>query len=64
MSKSDEQTRRGALKCIAAGSAGTLFAISGGVFRPIDLAQAAAGSYRPENGTPFFCADQRQPYWL
>jgi 3',5'-cyclic AMP phosphodiesterase CpdA len=45
MTKSTEQTRRGALKCLAAGSAGTLFALSGGVFLPIDLAKAAAGGY-------------------
>lgn len=34
-------TRRNALKCMAFGSAGTLFALSGGVFTPIDLAVAA-----------------------
>lgn len=40
----DEKTllsRRGALKCMAFGGAGTLFALSGGVFAPIDLARAA-----------------------
>ena len=36
-------TRRGAMKCMAFGGAGTLFALSGGVFTPIDLAMAAAG---------------------
>jgi 3',5'-cyclic AMP phosphodiesterase CpdA len=36
------QSRRSALKCLAYGGAGTLFALSGGVFTPIDLAQAAA----------------------
>ena len=36
------QTRRNALKCLAFGGAGTLFALSGGVFAPIDLALAAA----------------------
>ena len=35
-------TRRGALKCLAFGGAGTLFALAGGVFTPIDLAVAAA----------------------
>jgi 3',5'-cyclic AMP phosphodiesterase CpdA len=35
-------TRRNALKCMAYGGAGTLFALSGGVFTPIDLAMAAA----------------------
>lgn len=35
------ESRRNALKCMAFGSAGTLFALSGGVFTPIDLAVAA-----------------------
>ncbi len=35
-------SRRDALKCLAFGSAGTLFALAGGVFTPIDLAVAAA----------------------
>jgi 3',5'-cyclic AMP phosphodiesterase CpdA len=35
------QSRRSALKCLAYGGAGTLFALSGGVFTPIDLAWAA-----------------------
>src|SRR5882757_4407966 len=42
---SDDQSllsRRNALKCLAYGGAGTLFALSGGVFTPIDLAMAAA----------------------
>ena len=34
-------SRRNALKCMAYGGAGTLFALSGGVFTPIDLAAAA-----------------------
>jgi 3',5'-cyclic AMP phosphodiesterase CpdA len=34
-------SRRKALKCMAFGGAGTLFALSGGVFAPIDLALAA-----------------------
>jgi plastocyanin len=34
-------SRREALKCLAYGGAGTLFALSGGVFTPIDLARAA-----------------------
>src|SRR5258707_1621562 len=41
---SDDQallSRRRALKCMAYGGAGTLFALSGEVFRPIDLAMAA-----------------------
>ena len=38
-------TRRNALKCMAYGGAGTLFALSGGVFTPIDLAMAAVLSW-------------------
>src|ERR1700735_3457033 len=41
---SDDQTllsRRNALKCMAYGGAGTLFALSGGVFTPMNLAMAA-----------------------
>jgi 3',5'-cyclic AMP phosphodiesterase CpdA len=47
------QSRRNALKCLAYGGAGTLFALSGGVFTPIDLAlagtdkQGAAGLGKP-----------------
>src|SRR6266478_1125569 len=42
---SDEKslhTRRSALKCMAFGGAGTLFALAGGVLTPIELAVAAA----------------------
>ncbi|HME38625.1 MAG TPA: metallophosphoesterase [Steroidobacteraceae bacterium] len=35
------KSRRSALKCLAYGGAGTLFALAGGVFTPIDLAAAA-----------------------
>ena len=48
----DDQTlkgRRNALKCMAYGGAGTLFALSGGVFTPIDLAVAAG---TPDGATP------------
>jgi hypothetical protein len=41
---SDDQSqmsRRNALKCLAYGGAGTLFALSGGVFTQIDSAMAA-----------------------
>src|ERR1700761_9076386 len=38
-------TRRHALKCMAYGGAGTLFALSGGVFTAIDLAAAADEKY-------------------
>jgi len=34
-------SRRNALKCLAYGSAGTLFVLAGGVFTPVDLAQAS-----------------------
>src|SRR3981081_3995575 len=50
---SDDQsllTRRNALRCMAYGGAGTLFALSGGVFSPVDLAIAATdnqGTARP-----------------
>ena len=40
--RGDPVTRRGALKCLAFGGAGTVFALAGGVFTPIDLAVAAA----------------------
>ena len=49
------RARRNALKCMAFGSAGTLFALSGGIFTPIDLAVAAedrAGAARL--GKPLF----------
>jgi 3',5'-cyclic AMP phosphodiesterase CpdA len=48
-------TRRNALKCMAYGGAGTLFALSGGVFTPIDLAMAAADKQAlPKHGKPLF----------
>ena len=37
-------SRRGALKCLAYGGAGTLFVMSGGILAPIDLVQAAASA--------------------
>lgn len=45
-----DRSRRDALKCLAYGGAGTLFALSGGVLFPIDLAALPAGrepSIRP-----------------
>jgi len=55
---SDDQsllTRRNALKCMAYGGAGTLFALSGGVFTPIDLAMAASDKYGTAKlGKPLF----------
>ncbi len=53
MTDPDVQSRRQALKCLAYGTAGTLFALSGGVLTPLDLAiaatdpKAAAGVGRP-----------------
>ena len=48
-------SRRRALQCLAFGSAGTLFAISGGVLAPIDLARAAtAPSDDAQLGKPLF----------
>lgn len=55
MSHDSVFSRRKALKCMAFGSAGTLFALSGGVLAPIDLAEALAS---PEGasklGKPLF----------
>jgi len=51
------QSRRNALKCMAYGGAGTLFALSGGVFTPIDLAMAHAYDESKEGkalGKPLF----------
>jgi hypothetical protein len=48
---------RNALKCMAYGGAGTLFALSGGVFTPIDLAMAGAYDESKEGkalGKPLF----------
>ena len=46
--------RRHALKCLAAGGAGTLFVLSGGVLLPVDLAAAAEGSQVQPAGKPLF----------
>jgi len=46
--------RRTALKCLAYGGAGTLFALSGGVFTAIDLAQAATDKTMASRGKPLF----------
>ena len=49
------QSRRGALKCLAFGGAGTLFLLSGGVLAPVDLAMAASKKGRHSHvGTPLF----------
>src|ERR1700685_4667681 len=48
-------SRRNALKCMAYGGAGTLFALSGGVFTPINLAMAADNKYAAAKlGRPLF----------
>jgi 3',5'-cyclic AMP phosphodiesterase CpdA len=50
-----DQTRRGALKCLAFGGAGTLFVLSGGVLAPINLAYGASQNYQAaKSGTPLF----------
>lgn len=42
MSRHDPSlSRRDALKCLAFGSAGTLFTLAGGILTPVDLAVAA-----------------------
>jgi 3',5'-cyclic AMP phosphodiesterase CpdA len=49
------QSRRAALKCMAYGGVGTLFALSGGVFTPFDLAMAGADEQRVARlGKPLF----------
>jgi plastocyanin len=47
-------SRRNALKCMAFGGAGTLFALSGGIFTPIDLAVAATTERQASLGKPLF----------
>jgi len=48
------RARRNALKCLAAGGAGTLFVLSGGVLLPVDLAIAAEGGSTRPIGKPLF----------
>ena len=48
-------SRRNALKCMAYGGAGTLFALSGGVLAPVDLAMAAGDTQGAAKlGKPLF----------
>jgi 3',5'-cyclic AMP phosphodiesterase CpdA len=48
-------TRRNAVKCLAYGGAGTLFALSGGVLTPVDLAVAADNrGDKADIGRPLF----------
>ena len=50
------RSRRNALKCLAFGGAGTLFAFKGGIFTPIDLAMAATDGQAAaaHGGRPLF----------
>jgi hypothetical protein len=54
MTDQPEPTRRGALKCLGFGGAGTLFLLSGGVLAPVDLARAAISGVTKPAGTPLF----------
>jgi 3',5'-cyclic AMP phosphodiesterase CpdA len=52
---SHSPSRRSALKCLAYGSAGTLFTLAGGLFTPVDLALAAQdGTAADAAGKPLF----------
>jgi len=49
------QSRRGALKCLTFGGAGSLFFLSGGVLAPLDLALASSRQASPGiDGAPLF----------
>ena len=48
------ESRRGALKCLAFGGAGTLFMLSAGILTPVDVALAAAKKTGAVTGTPLF----------
>jgi 3',5'-cyclic AMP phosphodiesterase CpdA len=52
--ESSVRARRNALKCMAFGTAGTLFAVSGGVFTPFELAAAAEANKEGRLGRPLF----------
>lgn len=51
-----DPSRRGALKCLAFGGAGTLFTLSAGILTPMDLALAKAGGTAgsAQSGLPLF----------
>ncbi len=50
-----DPSRRGALKCLAFGSVGTVFVLAGGVLAPVELALAAAAKDSPiASGVPLF----------
>ena len=59
-----DKTRRNALKCLAFGGAGTVFALSGGVLANFDLAEAATRKHATGWSEAAFRADQRQSHWL
>src|SRR3982750_508766 len=47
-------SRRDALRCLAFGSAGTLFMLSGGVLTPVEVAAAAQPASQAAAGKPLF----------
>jgi 3',5'-cyclic AMP phosphodiesterase CpdA len=49
-----DPARRGALKCLAYGGAGTLFTLCAGVLTPVDLALARADDRTAKTGVPLF----------
>ncbi|MEC5406338.1 metallophosphoesterase [Paraburkholderia sp. MPAMCS5] len=53
-SHSFDPSRRGALKCLAYGGAGTLFVLAGGVLTPVQLALAADAKSATARGVPLF----------
>ncbi|MGH9648142.1 MAG: metallophosphoesterase family protein, partial [Bryobacteraceae bacterium] len=60
---SQRLSRRRALQCMAYGGAGTLFALSGGILAPIDLAVAAIRR-DPGNGKPLFVQISDTHIWF
>jgi 3',5'-cyclic AMP phosphodiesterase CpdA len=54
MSSEINESRRGALKCLAFGGAGTLFVLSAGILTPVDIALAASKKAAGVTGTPLF----------
>jgi 3',5'-cyclic AMP phosphodiesterase CpdA len=54
MTTSDFPSRRGALKCLAYGGAGTLFTLSGGILLASDVAQAGTKHRAADIGMPLF----------
>jgi 3',5'-cyclic AMP phosphodiesterase CpdA len=54
MTDNIDNSRRGALKCLAFGGAGTLFVLSAGILTPVDVALAAGKKAGGVIGTPLF----------